>query len=100
VRARSPVRTCVGCRRARPQAELLRLVRTPDGGVEPDPGRRAQGRGAYVCRREACLSECVRRGCWRHAFRVPAVATSDVIERLRGLFSQGLEAPETVERGS
>ena len=99
-RARSPIRTCLGCRRARPQAELLRIVRTPDGRVEPDPERRGRGRGAYLCRREACLSECVRRGRWPQAFRVPAVATPEAIARLRGLLSQGQVSPGMVERGS
>ena len=98
--ARSPVRTCLGCRRARPQAELLRIVRAADGLVEPDPERRGRGRGAYLCRREACLSECVRRGRWPQAFRAPTVATREVVARLRGLLRQGQEAPETVERGS
>lgn len=98
--ARPPVRTCLGCRRARPQAELLRVVRTPDGRVQPDPGRRGRGRGAYLCRQESCLSECVRRGRWPQAFRAPAVATSDVVAALRGLLSQGQGAPEMVERGS
>ncbi|HEY7514577.1 MAG TPA: YlxR family protein, partial [Vicinamibacteria bacterium] len=54
--ARSSLRSCLGCRRVRPQAELLRIVRMPDGRVEPDPHRRAGGRGAYLCRRVACLS--------------------------------------------
>jgi predicted RNA-binding protein YlxR (DUF448 family) len=85
---RLPMRTCVGCRRSRPQAELLRLVRTPDGGVAEDPRRRAGGRGAYLCRREACLSECVRRGRWFQAFRAPAMTTPDAVARLRGLLSE------------
>ena len=72
---RSPMRTCLGCRRSRPQAELLRIVRTSDGGVEADLADVRGGRGAYLCRREACLSECVRRGRWPQAFRAPAVAT-------------------------
>jgi hypothetical protein len=79
MKGRPPVRTCVGCRRARPQAELLRIVRTPDGRVEPDPERRGRG---------------------PQAFRVPAIATPETIARLRGLLSQGQEPPEMVERGS
>ena len=95
----APIRTCLGCRRARPQAELLRIVRTPDGRVEPDPERRRRGRGAYLCRREECLTECVRRGRWPQAFRVPAVATPDVVAQLRELLSQGRVAPEIGRKG-
>jgi predicted RNA-binding protein YlxR (DUF448 family) len=100
VRPRTPLRTCLGCRRVRPQAELLRLARTADGHVEPDPGRRAGGRGAYVCRREACVVACVRRGRWQQAFRAPAVATPEAIARLRGLLDEGREdALAAVEGG-
>jgi predicted RNA-binding protein YlxR (DUF448 family) len=83
------MRTCLGCRRSRPQVELLRVVRTPAGVVEADLRRRAGGRGAYLCRREACLSECLRRGRWPQAFRVPAVATPEAVARLRQLVREG-----------
>ena len=32
----------------------MRIVRTPDGPVLPDPTGRANGRGAYLCNRVAC----------------------------------------------
>jgi predicted RNA-binding protein YlxR (DUF448 family) len=89
MRGRSPMRTCLGCRRSRPQAELLRIVRTSDGVLEADLRRRAGGRGAYLCRREACLSECVRRGRWPQAFRAPAAVTPEALARLRELVSEG-----------
>jgi predicted RNA-binding protein YlxR (DUF448 family) len=82
------MRTCLGCRRSRPQAELLRIVRTPDGGIEADLRRRAEGRGAYLCRREACLSECMRRGRWSQAFRAPATPTPAGVAGLRALVSE------------
>ena len=100
MRGRSPIRTCVACRRTRPQVELLRIVRTPDGRVEPDPRRRRGGRGAYLCRREACLTECVRRARWPQAFRAPTVATSDGVARLRELLGEELGPIEKVEGGS
>lgn len=99
MRRHPPLRTCLGCRRTRPQAELLRLVRTPDGRVRPDHARRAGGRGAYVCRREACLLECVRRSRWSQAFRAPAVATREAIEELRGLVNEGREAASLFQGG-
>jgi len=45
-----PLRRCVGCRRVRPQAELLRLAQDEAGGWRLDPARRAGGRGSWVCR--------------------------------------------------
>ena len=44
-----PHRRCVGCRRVRPQAELVRLVQA-DGVYKLDLNRREPGRGSWVCR--------------------------------------------------
>ncbi len=46
---RIPVRTCVACRARRPQAELLRIAKGPNG-LEPDTFRKLEGRGWYVCK--------------------------------------------------
>ena len=46
---RIPVRTCVACRARRPQAELLRIAKGPNG-LEPDGMRKLEGRGWYVCK--------------------------------------------------
>jgi predicted RNA-binding protein YlxR (DUF448 family) len=83
--ATPPLRTCLVCRGVRPQAALLRFVRTAEGVVEPDPDRRRGGRGAYVCRVERCLSGAVRRGRWAQAFRAPAALSPATAERLRTL---------------
>ena len=45
---RVPIRTCAVCRSRRPQAKLLRVVMTATG-LEIDPKRRLEGRGAYLC---------------------------------------------------
>jgi uncharacterized protein len=42
-----PERSCVACRRKRPQGELLRLTRTA-AGWQLTAGAR-QGRGSYLC---------------------------------------------------
>ncbi len=52
----------MACRASREQRELLRVVRTPAGEVTFDPTGRANGRGAYVCRDEACITTGTRRG--------------------------------------
>jgi len=56
VRRRVPERTCVGCARQRPAAELVRVVAAEDGELKV--GRTLPGRGAWFCRESA--AECAR----------------------------------------
>lgn len=55
-----PVRTCIGCRARRPQPELLRFRRRPDGQVVPAIGT-VRGRSAYLCPSRDCFDEALRR---------------------------------------
>jgi predicted RNA-binding protein YlxR (DUF448 family) len=61
-RGHVPLRTCAGCRAAAPRADLLRIVRSPDGSVDVDPIGDRAGRGAYVHPRVACIEAAVPRG--------------------------------------
>lgn len=56
-----PMRMCVGCREMKPKKELIRVVRGPDGTVSMDPVGKKPGRGAYVCRKEACLARAIKQ---------------------------------------
>lgn len=49
-------RTCVGCGEESPKRTLLRVVRSPEGGVRYDPTGKANGRGAYLCADLACVA--------------------------------------------
>jgi len=55
-----PMRMCVSCREMRPKKELTRVVRTPEGTVLIDPTGRANGRGAYLCLKTACLDKAIK----------------------------------------
>ena len=46
------MRTCAGCGRKAPQAELVRFV-APEGVLTP--GAKTRGRGVYTCRRLECF---------------------------------------------
>ena len=50
-----PMRQCMGCNEHKPKAELLRVVRSPDGAVSLDFTGKKSGRGAYICREVKCL---------------------------------------------
>ena len=67
----APQRTCIGCRKVRPQAALLRLVRGRDGRAHVDGDGRAGGRGAYVCPDPGCMGKALHAGRLGHAFKRP-----------------------------
>ena len=56
-----PVRTCVACRQEAGKAELIRVVRRPDGSVALDATGRTAGRGAYLHSAPACLQQARKR---------------------------------------
>ena len=56
----TPFRQCLGCREMKPKAELVRVVRSPEGTVSLDLRGKAPGRGAYVCRDAGCLKKALR----------------------------------------
>ena len=63
----APTRTCVGCRRALPADQLIRIVRLPGGALSVD--RQGAGRGAWLCTGSpACLDDAVRRRGFDRAF--------------------------------
>ena len=87
-----PMRQCVGCREHRPKKELVRIVRSPEkkelvrivrspeGVVSLDFSGKANGRGAYLCRRPECLRKAVKARALERAFS--AQVPEDVVARL------------------
>ncbi|SFP92095.1 hypothetical protein SAMN02910358_00090 [Lachnospiraceae bacterium XBB1006] len=53
----SPQRMCIGCRTMKDRKELIRVVKTKDGGIFLDESGNGQGRGAYLC----CDLDCMKR---------------------------------------
>ena len=70
-----PERTCVACRRKRPQAEFVRVTRTAEGW-RVLPGVRT-GRGAYIC---ADSPACREEKRLRRAFRGDAPGVSAALQ--------------------
>ncbi len=57
-----PLRTCIGCGQVEPKRAMVRIVRTPDAGVQIDPTGKRSGRGAYLHPRLACWQNALKRG--------------------------------------
>ncbi len=64
-----PQRTCLGCRKANDQAQLIRFVRSPDGEILTDLRGRLPGRGAYLCNSRSCIETAVSRKQFDRTFR-------------------------------
>jgi predicted RNA-binding protein YlxR (DUF448 family) len=86
--AREPERSCVGCRKRASRAELLRVARTP-GGVRVDRHGTAPGRGAYVHRDPACVSEALRKGAFASALRTGL--PKEELARLKGQIEEAFQ---------
>lgn len=54
-----PMRQCVGCREMKDKKDMIRVIRTADGEVCIDESGWKNGRGAYICRSQACLDKAV-----------------------------------------
>ena len=76
----APIRSCVGCGRKAPQAELLRFVAQEGKLVAGD---RRPGRGAYTCPRLSCFE----RAAARRAFNRTLRQTVEVEPALSGLYT-------------
>ena len=55
-----PQRQGMGCRERKAKKELIRVVRTPEGGVQVDFSGKVNGRGAYLCPNPECLRKAQR----------------------------------------
>jgi hypothetical protein len=61
---------CVACRGHDTKRGLYRIVRSPEGQVEPDPTGRRNGRGAYLCGQEVCWEKALATGILARALNV------------------------------
>ena len=52
-----PTRRCTGCGEHFPKNTLIRVLRTPEGEVILDLTGKKSGRGAYICKKAACLKK-------------------------------------------
>ncbi len=90
-----PQRSCVACRRTDSKRVLVRIVRTPQQGVQIDPTGKLAGRGAYLCQ---------ARACWQKAFKSSALnralhttLTVDELAALRAYADSLPDVPESEE---
>ena len=85
---KTPLRTCIACRREADKRELVRFVRDVEGETHVDPTGKASGRGASVCASLACFEDAVSRKRLGPALR--ATLSEEDVDRLRDEFEDAL----------
>ncbi len=86
----TPERSCIACGQKGPKGTLVRIVRTPDGPVKPDPTGRANGRGAYLCNRVACWERGLAKRALGHSLRVQITDTD--LDALQNYYIEIIES--------
>jgi predicted RNA-binding protein YlxR (DUF448 family) len=84
---REPERQCIGCGRRGPQSGFLRLAMSgsaPSARIVVVRSEAQEGRGAYLCRRSACLDRAILRKAFQRAFRTSVVVSRDEIAQAMG----------------
>ncbi len=64
-----PERTCIVCRNKKDKNDLIRIVRDKDNNFFYDPTGKANGRGAYICKDEACINKFLKKSFLERSFR-------------------------------
>ena len=54
---KTPMRQCGGCGEMKPKAELVRVVKSPDGEISLDLTGKKNGRGSYICKDIRCIEK-------------------------------------------
>ena len=79
------LRTCIGCRGKFPKKTLLRFVCHLDSQLQADATGKLPGRGAYVCKSQACITEA-----FKSHKRVNSLLRSDLTKEIVVQFKQEL----------
>ena len=51
------LRMCIACREMKDKRQLIRIVKNKDNEIFIDSTGKKNGRGAYICKNETCISK-------------------------------------------
>ncbi len=80
---KQPQRTCVACNEQKDKKDLLRIVKSKEGIIEPDITGKKNGRGAYICKNEDCLNKLIKSKRLERIFEKEI--SSEIYESIRGV---------------
>lgn len=68
---KTPMRKCIGCQEMKSKKEMIRILKTTDDKVVLDTTGKQNGRGAYLCFSQACLSQAVKNKGLERSLKMP-----------------------------
>lgn len=87
----TPIRTCIVTRKKRPKSELIRLVKTEQGGVQVDIKGKRQGRGANITPDMEVLETAFEKGVIIRALGLKKPLTEKEKQKLKKDFQNAIE---------
>lgn len=63
-------RTCAVCRKKASKNEFIRVAKNKDGSVLIDYTMRAEGRGAYICKKLECIQMAKKKNAFERSFKM------------------------------
>ena len=76
-------RTCMGCNEKKDKKELLRIVKNKNNEISIDETGKKDGRGAYICKDEACLNKLIKNKRLNKVFDTNV--SDEIYEKIRGV---------------
>lgn len=83
INKKKPARTCMACNEQKEKNDLIRVVKSKDGIIDVDLTGKKSGRGAYICKSEACLDKLIKSKRLERIFEQEI--SSEIYESLRGV---------------
>ncbi len=81
-----PMRQCVGCGEMRSKKEMMRILKTVEGPIVLDVTGKKNGRGAYLCKQQACLQRAIKGKGLERSFKMSI--PTEVYDRLVEEFAE------------
>ncbi len=63
-------RMCVVCREMKDKKDLLRIVKSKEGEISIDKTGKKNGRGAYICYNDECLTKLKKQKTFNKVFKM------------------------------
>ena len=84
-----PMRQCVGCGEMKSKKEMMRIQKTAEGDIVLDVTGKKNGRGAYLCKTDACLKKARKNRGIERSFKMNI--PSEVYDNLEKEFAESEE---------